>query len=79
MLFISQISPNNENFYYPQDISIAQMLVREAEPMRWEFALYENENLLKGSKIETTVVSEDDEKVVIRHNSIRESEWSRLQ
>ncbi|MDR2444475.1 MAG: hypothetical protein LBD44_00865 [Spirochaetaceae bacterium] len=77
-LIITQISPNNENFYYPLPLPIAKILVNEAEPMHWEFMLYENENLLRGSRIETTVEFEDYEKIVIRHNSIRKSEWNRL-
>jgi hypothetical protein len=77
-LIIKQVSPNNENFYYPLPLPIAKVLVKEAEPMRWELMLYENENLLKGSRIETTVEFEDYEKIVLRHNSIRESEWNKL-
>jgi hypothetical protein len=77
-LIISQVSKNNEKFYYPQPLSVAKVLVKEAEPMYWEFMLYENESLLKGNRIETTVEFEDHEKIVIRHNSVEESEWSRL-
>jgi hypothetical protein len=77
-LLITQISPNNENFYYPLPLPIAKVLVKEAEPMRWEFMLYDNENLLRGSRIETTVEFEDYEKIVIRHNSVRRSEWNKL-
>ncbi|MDR2343678.1 MAG: hypothetical protein LBD86_04015 [Spirochaetaceae bacterium] len=77
-LNITQISPNNENFYYPLPLPMAKILVNEAEPMRWEFMLYENENLLRGSRIETTVEFEDYEKIVIRHNSVRKSEWNKL-
>jgi hypothetical protein len=77
-LIIRQVSKNNENFYFPQPISAAKVLVNEAEPMRWEFMLYENESLLKGTRVETIVEFEDYEKIVIRHNSIQESEWSRL-
>jgi hypothetical protein len=79
MLIIRQVSPNNENFYYPLPLPIARILAKEAEPMRWEFMLYENENVLKGSRIETTAEFEDYEKTVIRHNSSRKSEWNRLQ
>jgi hypothetical protein len=78
MLNLSQVSPNNENFYYPLPLPIAKVLAKEAEPMRWEFMLYENENLLKGNRIETTVEFEDYEKIVIRHNSIKKSEWNKL-
>jgi hypothetical protein len=77
-LLISQVSPNNENFYYPLPLPIAKVLVKEAEPIRWEFMLYDNENLLRGSRIETTVEFEDYEKIVIRHNSVRKSEWNKL-
>ena len=77
-LIITQNAPNNESFYYPLPLPIAKILAKEAEPMRWEFMLYENENLLRGSRIETTVEFEDYEKIVIRHNSIRNSEWNRL-
>ncbi|MDR2660353.1 MAG: hypothetical protein LBC27_10290 [Spirochaetaceae bacterium] len=77
-LNVKQVSPNNENFYYPLPLPIAKVLAREAEPMRWEFMLYENENLLKGNRIETTVEFEDYEKIVIRHNSVRKSEWNKL-
>jgi hypothetical protein len=78
MLNLRQVSPNNENFYYPLPLPIAKVLAKEAEPMRWEFMLYENENLLKGNRIETTVEFEDYEKIVIRHNSIQKSEWNKL-
>ncbi|MDR2098376.1 MAG: hypothetical protein LBP37_07645 [Spirochaetaceae bacterium] len=77
-LNLSQISPNNENYYYPLPLPMAKVLAKEAEPIRWEFMLYENENLLKGNRIETTVEFEDYEKIVIRHNSIKKSEWNRL-
>ena len=77
-LIITQISPNNENFYYPLPLPIAKILVKEAEPIQWEFMLYEDENLLRGSRTETTVEFEDYEKIVIRHNSISKSEWNRL-
>ena len=77
-LIITQISPNNENFYYPLPLPIAKILVKEAEPIQWEFMLYEYENLLRGSRTETTVEFEDYEKIVIRHNSISKSEWNRL-
>jgi hypothetical protein len=78
VLNLRQVSPNNENFYYPLPLPIAKVLAKEAEPMRWEFMLYENENLLKGNRIETTVEFEDYEKIVIRHNSIQKSEWNKL-
>jgi hypothetical protein len=78
VLYLSQVSPNNENFYYPLPLPIAKVLVNEAEPMRWEFMLYENGNLLKGNHIETTVEFEDYEKIVIRHNRIQKSEWNKL-
>jgi hypothetical protein len=77
-LNIKQVSPNNESFYYPLPLPIAKVLVKEAEPMQWEFMLYENENLLKGTRTETTVEFEDYEKIVIRHNSVRQSEWNKL-
>jgi hypothetical protein len=77
-LIISQVSKNNENFYYPQPLSVAKVLAKEAEPMCWEFMLYENESLLKGNRVETAIEFEDHEKIVIRHNSMKESEWSRL-
>ncbi|MDR1363378.1 MAG: hypothetical protein LBJ35_04955 [Spirochaetaceae bacterium] len=77
-LNVKQVSPNNENFYYPLPLPIAKVLAQESEPMQWEFMLYENENLLKGSRIETTVEFEDYEKIVIRHNSVRQSEWNKL-
>ncbi|MDR1257043.1 MAG: hypothetical protein LBJ86_04795, partial [Spirochaetaceae bacterium] len=77
-LVIRQVSPNNENFYYPLPLPITKILAKEAEPMRWEFMLYENENLLKGERIETTAESEDYEKTVIRHNTVRKSEWNRM-
>lgn len=77
-LNVRQVSPNNENFYYPLPLPIAKVLAKEAEPIRWEFMLYENENLLKGNRIETTVEFEDYEKIVIRHNSVSQSEWNKL-
>ncbi|MDR0383177.1 MAG: hypothetical protein LBH50_04245 [Spirochaetaceae bacterium] len=78
-LIVGQVSPNNENFYYPLPLPIAKVLAKEAEPTRWEFMLYENDNILRGERTETTVEFEDYEKIVIRHNSVRKSEWSRMQ
>jgi hypothetical protein len=78
-LIVRQTSPNNENFYYPLPPPIAKVLAKEADPMRWEFMLYENENLLKGERIGTTAESESYEKtVVIRHNTVQKSEWNRM-
>jgi hypothetical protein len=78
VLYLSQVSPNNENFYYPLPLPIAKVLVKEAEPMRWEFMLYESGNLLKGNRIETTVDFEDYEKIILRNNRVQKSEWNKL-
>jgi hypothetical protein len=77
-LSVRQVSPNSERFYYPLPLEAAKVLSKEAEPMRWELRLYSGGNLLSGSRVETVIDSEDYEKLIVRHNSVRKSEWNKL-
>jgi hypothetical protein len=77
-LVIKQVSPNHERFYYPLPLPIAKKMAANAEPMQWEFLLYENGSLLKGQRIETSVKFEDYENITIIHKTARPSEWYKL-
>jgi hypothetical protein len=77
-LSVRQVSPNSERFYYPLPLEAAKVLSKEAEPMRWELRLYSGGNLLSGSRVETVIDSDDYEKLIVRHNSVRKSEWNKL-
>ncbi|MDR1108366.1 MAG: hypothetical protein LBL19_04955 [Spirochaetaceae bacterium] len=54
-LKVFQNSPNTERFYHPLPYRVAQQVSAEAEPIRWEFQLYEQGRLLRGKKIGTGV------------------------
>lgn len=54
-LKVFQNSPNTERFYHPLPYHVARQLSAEAEPMRWEFRLYEKGKLLRGKRIGTGV------------------------
>jgi hypothetical protein len=55
ILKVFQNSPNNERFYHPLPYQVARQVSAGAEPMWWEFQLYEKGRLLRGKKIGTGV------------------------
>ncbi|MDR1909979.1 MAG: hypothetical protein LBQ35_08725 [Spirochaetaceae bacterium] len=48
ILLVDQVSPNHERYYHPAPYDEARRLVREAEPMHWELALFEGGSVLRG-------------------------------
>ncbi|MDR1948892.1 MAG: hypothetical protein LBQ38_05845 [Spirochaetaceae bacterium] len=76
-LRVVQNSPNTERFYYPVPYAVAKHLVAEAEPMRWEFLLYEKGTALRGIKITTAVRYEGNTVLELLPGTTREAEWTR--
>ena len=77
-LRVMQISPNTERYYYPAPYLVAKELVEAAEPMQWEFLLFDQGNLLRGYKTNTAVVYEGNIVQELLPNTSREAEWTRL-
>ena len=50
---IWQISPNSERFYYPLPLEAARQLAQGAEPMTWEFLMYQGGAVLSGVRVST--------------------------
>jgi hypothetical protein len=76
-LEVTQTSPNYARFYHPLPLSVAQQLALHAEPMRWEFSLYDNGNVLRGIKIQTAVVYDGDKVLQYKKGSVSQTEWRR--
>jgi hypothetical protein len=74
-LKVSQRSPNTERFYHPLPYGVAKQLVPRAEPMKWEFSLYERGTVLRGIKTATAVRYEQDTIIELLPASTREAEW----
>ncbi|MFP3089099.1 hypothetical protein LQZ21_02090 [Treponema sp. TIM-1] len=75
ILKVFQDSPNTERFYHPLPYQVAKRLRAEAEPMRWEFQLYEKGGLLRGKRIETRVRYEGEEILELIPGVERPVEW----
>jgi hypothetical protein len=75
ILTVRQISPNSERFYHPLPFVVAQRLAAEAAPMVWELRLYENGNILRGSKTSTGIRYEGNAVIELIPNEIRSTEW----
>ncbi|GMO26107.1 MAG: hypothetical protein Ta2B_06110 [Termitinemataceae bacterium] len=78
VLFVSQSSPNNERFYYPLPLPVAKRLAETADPMRWEFFLTENGQVLKGKRISTTAEFANYNNITIIKNNHTDSEWNKM-
>jgi hypothetical protein len=76
-LFITQKSPNHERYYHPLPYQVARILAARADPMRWEFLLYDNGTTLRGIRISTTALYEGEDVLELIRNSARESGWTR--
>ncbi|MDR2052917.1 MAG: hypothetical protein LBP80_05840 [Treponema sp.] len=76
-LFITQNSANHERYYHPLPLSVARILAAQADPMRWEFLLYDNGATLRGIRISTAARYEGEEVLELIPNSARESGWTR--
>jgi hypothetical protein len=76
-LRIFQISQNTERFYHPMPYTIARELSVRAEPWQYEFSLYEEGTALRGVKIFTDVVYDDNRIIELRPGSVREAEWTK--
>jgi hypothetical protein len=76
-LSIIQNSPNHERHYHPLPYPVARVLAARADPMRWEFLLYDNGTTLRGIHISTTALYEGERVLELIPNSARESEWTR--
>jgi hypothetical protein len=77
-LFITQNSPNTERYYHPAPYAVARILAAGAEPMRWEFLLYENRTSLKGIHIVTAARYEGEKVLELIPNSARQAEWTKI-
>lgn len=77
-LYCLQISPNSIKFYHPVPYKIAVELTSKAKPMKWNFSLYSDGMILKGTKTSSAVSYEGDRILEIIHGSSREAEWARL-
>jgi hypothetical protein len=77
-LMVSQNSPNTERYYHPVPYGVARELTVNAEPMRWEFLLYENGTSLRGIKVATAVRYEGDRVLELLPGSARDAEWTRV-
>jgi hypothetical protein len=76
-LFITQSSANQERYYHPLPYHVARVLAAGAEPMRWEFLLYDNGTVLRGIRIATAARYEGQEVLELIPNSARESAWTK--
>ncbi|MDR1411383.1 MAG: hypothetical protein LBI91_04170 [Spirochaetaceae bacterium] len=74
-LFVTQISANQERYYHPLPYQVARILAANAEPMRWEFLLYDNGTVLRGIQISTAARYEGQTVLELVPNSARESAW----
>ncbi|GAB1481329.1 hypothetical protein MASR2M78_01440 [Treponema sp.] len=78
-IILSQVSPNMERYYYPVPYKVAKELVKMAEPMRWVLHALARGTVLRGIKISSAVRYEKDSILEIIHNSIGETEWTKLE
>jgi hypothetical protein len=76
-LKVFQNSPNTERFYHPLPYRVARQLKVEAEPMRWEFQLYEKGNLLRGKRIETGVRYDGERILEFIPGTEQTAEWTK--
>ncbi|MDR2363836.1 MAG: hypothetical protein LBD65_05420 [Spirochaetaceae bacterium] len=76
-LKVFQNSPNTERFYHPLPYHVARQLSAEAEPMRWEFHLYEKGKLLRGKRIGTGVRYEGDKILELIPGTELSAEWTK--
>ena len=76
-LKVFQNSPNTERFYHPLPYHVASRLSAEAEPMRWEFRLYEKGKLLRGKRIGTGVRYEGDKILELVPGTEISAEWTK--
>jgi hypothetical protein len=77
ILKVFQNSPNMERFYHPLPYQVAKRLSAEAEPIRWEFQLYEKGGLLRGKRIETKVQYEGEEILELIPGVEQPAEWTK--
>ena len=77
-LFLLQSSPNSTKFYHPVPYKIALELLTKAMPMKWNFSLFSDGMILRGTKISSAVSYEGERILEIIHGTTREAEWTRL-
>jgi hypothetical protein len=77
-LFITQKSANHERYYHPLPYQVARILAARADPMRWEFLLYDNGATLRGIRISTAARYEGERVLELMPNSARDSGWTRI-
>jgi hypothetical protein len=54
---------------------VARTLAAQADPIRWEFFLYDRGTTLRGIRISTAALYEGDKVLELIPNSARESGW----
>ena len=77
-LFVTQISANHERYYHPLPYPVAKILAAKADPIRWEFLLYDNGTALRGIRISTAAVYEGEKVLELIPNSAQESGGTRI-
>ncbi|MDR1617570.1 MAG: hypothetical protein LBS06_00820 [Treponema sp.] len=77
-LKIRQISPNSERFFHPLPYDIARQAAEGSEPVVWELSLYEGGMVLRGLRINTALLIEENRVVeFIPGGDIQKVEWTR--
>ncbi|GHV83378.1 hypothetical protein AGMMS50212_07180 [Spirochaetia bacterium] len=77
VLYVTQVSPNNERFYYPLPLPVAKKLASDAAPLRWELLLFDNGVSLRGTRFESTAEFETSENIRIVP-AASHCEWSKM-
>jgi hypothetical protein len=76
-LKVRQDCPNTERFYHPLPYAVAKQVAAGAEPMRWEFLLFNGGLRLRGVKVTTAVRYEGNNLLELLPGTAREAEWIR--
>jgi hypothetical protein len=76
-LKVRQDSPNTERYYYPLPYGVAKQLSAEAGPMIWELYLYSGGTHLRGVKISTEAIVENDLLVDLLPDTARDTLWTK--
>jgi hypothetical protein len=77
VLKVIQNSPNRERYYQGLSNDIVRELTRNAQPLYFEFQLFDNGLTLRGKRIETTASTGPNGNIQLTHNTEHETEWKR--
>ncbi|MDR1858915.1 MAG: hypothetical protein LBQ69_05545 [Treponema sp.] len=77
-LKVWQVSPNSERYYYPLPLEAARQLAQGAEPMTWEFSMYEGGTVLSGLRVSTAArISGGAVTELLPGGDLREVQWTK--